>query len=282
MKKFISALLAGLIFLFPILLTGCAEKHEDIDEYKWAEFDKYNSYASENGLDGDKIYISGKMSTVVSDNDENEDIHIFHCFVTQKDKNVWISAGTVEDGQHLNSEEFDDTFGDQEVIVCGQYLGYSDVHKHPTLLIEKIILEEKNYTIKDFCEKDSNIEVLFTSEVQFDEYNTINLSFGKNIKTDDMECIALCSFDGVEPEVGFRRIVALAAAVGNIVDKTSIMVQYGEEVGLYVYENGELNKASLPVSSFNSIDTSQMDSSLAQKEVMLILETISSDTDKIK
>ena len=76
-KKFIALMLASCV-----LAGGCGEKAQEketdsekeepepemIDGFEKAEYEKFNSYAEENGLDGTNIYIDGVVKERSSEN----------------------------------------------------------------------------------------------------------------------------------------------------------------------------------------------------------------------
>lgn len=125
MKK-ISNLL--LIVIVSVLLIGCGnsgkqnelesqESVEYIGEFEKADYDKYNSYASENGLGDSKIYIEGIIEEKLVVEEEISFI------LKQKDGNKWIvSVGT----SPVWSPEIIDNFIGRDVCVFGKYLGFSD------------------------------------------------------------------------------------------------------------------------------------------------------------
>ena len=60
MKKVISILLTIAMLVLMITMAGCSNQPSGIiGDYKYGDFKKYNSYAKDNGLQGDKIYTSG-------------------------------------------------------------------------------------------------------------------------------------------------------------------------------------------------------------------------------
>lgn len=134
MKKISKLLLIGLV---SVLLMGCGssekqnelenqESVEYIGEFEKADYDKYNSYASENGLGDSKIYIEG---TVIEKQVIEDTIHFV---LQQKDGNKWVvSVGTTP---VWSSEMVDELIG-KEIRVFGKYIGFSNNSKMPHIHI---------------------------------------------------------------------------------------------------------------------------------------------------
>jgi len=111
--------------------------------YEEADFDKYNSPASENGLGGAKIYIRGTLTDTeilsaqgtqtilgyITDNEDNDWLIKMHCVPI------------------VSEDYYDDAIG-KEVVVRVIYDGYSGVKEMPsTTLDELLVLEtEKKLT----------------------------------------------------------------------------------------------------------------------------------------
>ena len=118
------------------------EKHEDIDGYEYAEFDKFNSYAKDNGLENTKIYIKGTIKSV-SDLTSAE-MSTTDFSISTGDKEGWIAIFATPFNEKIKS-----TFEEKEVTCFGTYMGWSDVMLKPSILAEKIIVDNKTYTTKD-------------------------------------------------------------------------------------------------------------------------------------
>ena len=115
----------SLAVMFALSFAGCSGNkdsgHEDsnsdvVDGYKYGDFDTYNSYAEDNGLAGDKIYIKGKVKSV-----NNYAGHM--CFsVVSEDKGKWLTYFLTEG----DTDKADSLFDEKEVTCFGEYQGYSD------------------------------------------------------------------------------------------------------------------------------------------------------------
>lgn len=125
MKKWWIAL--ALIF---VLLNGCGKIDEAdiayLDGFEKAEYEKYNSYASENGLAGTLIYIEGKV--IEQTEEESDDIGILMLIVEQDDGKKWCVGVPEED----EIEEINE----QNVRIYGEYQGYSEEYNLPAMMVD--------------------------------------------------------------------------------------------------------------------------------------------------
>lgn len=104
-------------------INEISESKEDIDGFVYPDYEKYNSYASENGLDGDLIYVEGKVigQTILGEDGDKE----LFINIEQEDKNRWcISVPTKNTIDEIENET---------IRVFGTYLGFSDVANLPGL-----------------------------------------------------------------------------------------------------------------------------------------------------
>ena len=125
MKKWWIAL--ALIF---VLLNGCGKTDEAdiayLDGFEKAEYEKYNSYASENGLAGTLIYIEGKV--IEQTEEESDDLGILMLIVEQDDGKKWCVGVPGED----EIEEINE----QNVRIYGEYQGYSEEYDLPAMMVD--------------------------------------------------------------------------------------------------------------------------------------------------
>lgn len=138
MKKVLCVLLVAILCCG--MIAGCGKKEEvntgeqeeliteteEIDGFEKAEYDKFNSYASENGLGDTPIYIEGKVlnQTIV---DENSEFPILNFVVEQEDGNRWL-ASIISDTEIKDIEE-------KQVRIFGTYTGFSDVFNLPAMAV---------------------------------------------------------------------------------------------------------------------------------------------------
>lgn len=93
--------------------------------YVGNSYEKYNSYASENGLGDTKIYVEG---TVLSTIDlSNEEMLMMDLFVEQEDGNQWCVGVAF-------ANDVGDIVG-KEIRVFGTYQGFSDNFNLPTMTV---------------------------------------------------------------------------------------------------------------------------------------------------
>ena len=107
--------------------TG-VEEDDEIDGFQNAtrQYDKFNSYARDNGMKDTLIYVEGKVLNQTKQEKENEeDPPTLSIILEQEDGNRWCVA--------VSSEEKLEEIKDKEVRVFGTYLGFSDVVNAPTI-----------------------------------------------------------------------------------------------------------------------------------------------------
>lgn len=168
-----------------------------VEGYEAAEFSKYNSPASENGLAGNKIYLQAKLDSVdVIKTDAGTDI--IYGFFTDNNDHRWYST--------LNVTLFDDTSNysnliEKPLVVCGIYQGYSEKYKVPAFDMYKLmnldtgdtktgfakineslnIQSEKSNTDKTE-DKVTNYDFTSTTGIEsylYENYKTLNTDVGK-------------------------------------------------------------------------------------------------------
>lgn len=107
-------------------LADNAKEADFIGAFEKAEYDKFNSYASENGLSDTLIYVEGViLNSVVL-----EDMAEFT--LQQEDGNRWTVGMPIlsEEDAKIIEENID-----QNVMVFGTYTGYSDVFNLPAIAL---------------------------------------------------------------------------------------------------------------------------------------------------
>jgi hypothetical protein len=119
-----------------------SQKQKDIDGYEYAVYDKFNSYAEDNGLKGTKIYAKGTVKSVIDYADSCE------LSIKTSDSERWIASFVYASYSDLANNLFDE----QEVTCFGTYGGYSDVFLMPVIYIDKVQVGSKTYTAEDIAE----------------------------------------------------------------------------------------------------------------------------------
>lgn len=102
------------------------EEASAIDGFLYASvnYEKYNSYASENGLGKTPIYVIGKVLNM--EDTSTEDMYIINLIIEQEDGNRWCVGVTYVD-------VLEDIVG-KEIRVFGTYQGFSDKFNVPAMV----------------------------------------------------------------------------------------------------------------------------------------------------
>ena len=177
---------------------------ENIDGYEYAPFEKFNSYAEDNGLKGTKIYIKGKVTRI--DAIEN----VTYAIVNTNDGTWSIILG------YTPVSEIESLYKDKEISVFGSYSGYSNTLKTPDILVDKIECDgkEKSYNqLSDFMqitepstvqeEDSSNGFVLETTQIDYHKLS--NKEFAEKVATDFSTDSILFSFDDSSNDTYFLK-----------------------------------------------------------------------------
>ena len=99
------------------------------DGYEKAVFSKFNSFASENGLGGTKVYLDCIIDrTSIIDTDEGK---LIVGYLIDNDNNNWLALlnGTV----FVNEKEYNSVVG-KPIVFCAVYDGYSATEKCPSFI----------------------------------------------------------------------------------------------------------------------------------------------------
>lgn len=105
------------------------------DGYEKAEFAKYNSPASENGLEGSKIYLNCTLDkTEVLEADGTTSII---GYVTDDSDNKWLIQLHFVPAV---SENAFDSYVQKELVVRGAYIGFSETKKMPVLVLDEMFV----------------------------------------------------------------------------------------------------------------------------------------------
>lgn len=111
---------------------------------KVSNYDLYNSYASENGLDGKKINIQGYVSEVsLYDN-------TIYAVLKSYDNpnNVWCVGLSIT--EYSSYERMKEAFENKYVSFGGTYQGYSNVFQLPVVMFEFATTLDNSYKFEDF------------------------------------------------------------------------------------------------------------------------------------
>lgn len=105
--------------------TSNQPEAEYIGLFEKAEYEKYNSYASENGLKDTLIYIEGKVLNQTKFDLDEATMPLLALVVEQQDGNRWSVS--------VPSDSKIDEIQDKNVRVFGTYMGFSDVMNLPSM-----------------------------------------------------------------------------------------------------------------------------------------------------
>lgn len=100
------------------------------DGYEKADFDKFNSYASENGLGDTKVWIEGKIEKIedISVTVDGSDTLCYYCIIKQPDNKKWIAL--IGCDGYISREELEARISDR-IVLNGLYEGFSDKYQMP-------------------------------------------------------------------------------------------------------------------------------------------------------
>lgn len=113
-----------------------------IQGFEAAEFSKYNSPASENGLGGTKIYFQGTIEKVeITKLDAPADMIVG--IIKDSNNHEWLCSLNMT--SFADKKEYEELIG-EPVVVCGVYQGYSSVAKMPAFELYKLLSVNTNET----------------------------------------------------------------------------------------------------------------------------------------
>ncbi len=200
MKKWGTAIILALL----LIITGCGNSSEEpvmhSDGFEKAEYEKFNSYASENGLGGTLIYVEGR---IVEKENVGDDLALI---LQQDDGNKWlVGVPKTKEIEEINGKS---------LRIYGEYLGYSDVYDLPALMVSA---EESEGIEKARIDVYSNIgfSTVWKYSDVLDEYNS-------NISKEEV-------FDS-EKNYDEQQNIEAPNVIGN--DETEINITLGMENAL--------------------------------------------------
>lgn len=99
---------------------------ENVEGYEKAEFDKYNSYAEENGLSGTKVFIYGEVTKISSIDDAA------YAMVKTSDGEWNVIFG------YSSTDELKDLYLHKGIYAIGAYTGFSEKLKSPSIVLDRV------------------------------------------------------------------------------------------------------------------------------------------------
>lgn len=127
--------------------TTVPDNLKEIDGYSYGTYEKYNSYAEDNGLGGNKIYITGTVKSVFS----FDGFSAFSVLCDNGDR--WLVH--ISDGKTVLNDKTEMLIDEQKITCFGIYTGYSDVFLIPAMKMNKVEVGEHTYKTDDFIEQET-------------------------------------------------------------------------------------------------------------------------------
>lgn len=114
-----------------------SNSEKDIDGYEYAEFNKFNSYASQNGLANTPVYIKGKVQDVWDFDNE--------CGITLKSEGNGEWLIIFQEVKY--STEIFELLNNQEVLCFGKYIDFAEHFSMPGVFADKLEIDKKTYSL---------------------------------------------------------------------------------------------------------------------------------------
>lgn len=138
------------------------------DGYERAVFSKFNSFASENGLSGTKLYLDCIIDrTSIIDTGE---YRVILAYLIDNENNNWLAAlnGTI----FVNEMEYNSVVG-KPLILCATYDGYATTENMPFIYLDELCVKETGEIKSGIGKLLSIDEMIIETEVTSDENTTI-------------------------------------------------------------------------------------------------------------
>lgn len=131
----------------PETCSRCGETRGDVllyeapagltNGYEFGEFDKFNSFASENGLGGTMVWINGTFENVSSFDlsEVQASLVAYITVVTDEDGHDWLVELDLNEYGPIDKYE---SLEGHQLCILGQYDGFSEVYETPVIILEKI------------------------------------------------------------------------------------------------------------------------------------------------
>ncbi len=116
--------------------------------FEEAEFEKYNSNASQNGLGGTRIWVKGTLEhteLLMLDDEEIENLGVIMGYLQTEDGNEWMVSMHI--APIVVPENHFENFVGRQVIMRGVYDGYSAVAQMPVFTLDQIMDEQTEETV---------------------------------------------------------------------------------------------------------------------------------------
>lgn len=188
MKK----LMCWMLVVLMLLCCGSAGA-EDFSEFtngfEKGEFEKYNSNASDNGLGGTPIFITG-MLTMTKIQETSEGYDLILGYIQDDANNTWL---LLMHAVPFVPENVYSLYEGKNVIVRGYYQGYSGTEQLPAIMMEQMMNAESGettYGMGMWSDEESNIEgnddiAAYDVPVKIDDLEELSMEFPANAILND-------------------------------------------------------------------------------------------------
>lgn len=275
MKKMLTIILS-VIMCFCVVACGNKENSytEEIDGFENASinYEKFNSYASDNGLGDSLIFIEGKVLNQTRF--EDEDLPTLALIIEQESRNRWCV-------QVVSDNEIEG-IDNKNVRIFGTYMGFSDVMNLPGIAVyikdmdkielARIDVENENgeyetvWKFSDYVngeidektteqaeDENSNAELIDKLEWKYDENNYFTVGIFKDAETGKTNISAFGKYE--EQNIGLMQrdfTLIWASGYGNRFD-VSYGCEVGEESYAYIMSDGEVLMSTIPTDETKEI-----------------------------
>lgn len=146
---------------------------KEIDGFEKADYQKYNSYASDNGLGGKLIYIDALIEKRLDI--DNTSVLVVSNLDNEEEK--WLVHALIK--QIVNDEQLEKIIG-KKVRIFGEYNGKSSLLQMPAinLLDEKYYIELENGEKINYIDINNAVEKL-TKDLSYDKYDMEVVTVGE-------------------------------------------------------------------------------------------------------
>ena len=237
-----------LVLILVLCSAGCGSNTTDfktpdkISDYQYADFDKFNSPAEENGLGGTQIYVDGIFEKIFEVGDA-----IFGRLKSGNNKwNVNLSITSETSLSELSFLE------GKKVRIFGVYQGFSENFDTPSLSCVKFTLSNTGecYHMYEFCSSISpTIESLLNSYIEGGKQNNPKDNNTKN--NDNSDDITISDFIN---KVETKSNISLHCLDKTIVDDiTAYIYTVNDDISIHIGENNKTKKITRVSIYFNNV-----------------------------
>ena len=207
---------------------------ENIDGYKYAPFKEYNSYASDNGLENTKVYIVGEVIEIGANDD------VAYGIVKTHDGEWNILFG------YISSDELKKIYLNKKLYAFGLYMGYSDLLKSPSILLEKVQYDGITKSFNQLSDLAQISEPSTTNEKDSHQLETSQIDYHKLSKKEFADKVAKdFSTQKVSFEVdAYSDLTYFLNPKGTIqlIDAHISFFEFGYEICLTLPTDGDTNE----------------------------------------